>query len=580
MAQGTLIQDSILNHLARIYGDSGARLINTRVRALIDQYSSRLGFAKENRPWTERDVLLITYGDQVRSEGEPPLRTLSKFLDAHVAEIISGVHILPFFPSSSDDGFSVIDYHQVDPALGSWDEIKQIGRRFDLMFDLVLNHISAQSDWFQGFLKDEPRYRDFFITVDEDRDLSQVIRPRALPLLTEFPAVSGNTRAWTTFSSDQIDLNYRNPDVLLDILEVMLSYVERGARYLRLDAIAYLWKEIGTPCIHLPQTHAVVKLMRAVLDQAAPTVRLVTETNVPHRDNVSYFGDGRDEAQMIYNFALPPLVLHTLLTGCAAKLTGWADTLSLPSDRVTFLNFLASHDGIGLVPARGILTEAEIMALVERTIERGGMVSYKQNADGSQSPYELNINYYDALAAPGEGNERRDVDRFMTAQSIMLSLVGIPGIYFHSLFGSRGDRAGAEATGIPRRINRQKLTRGEMESDLADVSSLRARVLARYTRLLGVRHSHPAFDPRGTQKILAGDSQVFALIRLAPGGRERVLCLHNVAGATVLYDAGVSAGEGWEDLISGAPCLTSANGTPRFELEPYQTVWATPLAGR
>jgi glycosidase len=580
MAHNTFVQDRMLNQLARLYGESKARQVYARVRALMDQYAPRLSRSvAESRPLTERDVLLITYGDQVRAPGIPPLRTLAEFLNAHAADLISGVHILPFFPSSFDDGFSVVDYYTVDPALGSWDDVARLGRTFDLMFDLVLNHVSAQSEWFRRFLQDDPDYRDFFIAVDGSPDLSQVVRPRALPLLTKFRTPSGEKQVWTTFSSDQIDLNYQHPDVLVRMLEVLLFYVERGARFLRLDAIAYLWKEIGTSCLHLPQTHIVVQLMRTVLDQVAPGVRLITETNVPHAENLSYFGDGTDEAQLVYNFALPPLVLHAFHTGSAAQISRWAEALALPSDRVTFFNFLASHDGIGLNPARGILSEAEIETLVKRTVEHGGLVSYKLNADGSQSPYELNINYFDALSNPNEGSEplATQINRFMTAQAIMLSLPGMPGLYFHSLFGSRGDRAGAEASGIPRRINRQKQSRAGLERDLADASSRRAQVLARHAQLLRVRRAHRAFHPGGKQQILASDERVLAVVRRGPDERERVLCLHNVADMPVLFRADGLEAERWQDLIEGDICTAGADGAVTFALQPYQTVWASPV---
>lgn len=182
-----------------------------------------------------------------------------------------------------------------------------------------------------------------------------------------------------------MDLNARNPVVLTALLEARCSSTQQKARFIRLDAIAYLWKEIGTACIHLPQTHAVIQLMRAVLDLAAPHVKLITETNVPHRDNISYFGDGRNEAQLVYNFALPPLVLHALLRGDASYLNQWAAGLAAPTPETAFFNFLASHDGIGLNPARGILPEAEIGFLVERCQARR-LHQYKQNADGSSSP--------------------------------------------------------------------------------------------------------------------------------------------------------------------------------------------------
>jgi sucrose phosphorylase len=428
----------------------------------------------------------------------------------------------------------VVDHRAVDPALGTWEDVCRIGDRFELMFDAVFNHVSAQSAWFQRFLADDPEYRGWFVTVEGDPDLSQVVRPRALPLLTTFETAAGPRRVWTTFSADQVDLDVRNPDVLLALLDVLLFYVARGARFIRLDAIAYLWKEIGTPSIHLPQTHRVVQLMRSVLDQVAPQVLLITETNVPHRDNVSYFGDGTNEAQLVYNFALPPLVLHTLATGSAEALAGWAAELTPPSDRVTFFNFLASHDGIGVNPVRGILASAEIDALVRRAQEHGGFVSFKQNPDGSQSPYELNVNYFDALSSPTLDEPlETQVRRLLVAHAIQLSMAGLPAIYFHSLFGSRGDRAGAEASGIPRRVNRQKCGRAVLEGELADPASRRSRVLAGLTAMLRRRQASPAFHPFGRQEVLVTDPRVFALRRVSPDGRHRALCLHNVSNQPV-----------------------------------------------
>ncbi len=411
--------------------------------------------------------ILITYGDQLHDADQPPLRTLAEFCDTHLRGVVDGIHLLPFYPYSSDDGFSVIDYKQVNPALGTWDDVARVGQHFHLMFDGVINHISAQSEWFKAFLRDDPKYRDYFIVVEGDPDLSQVVRPRALPLLTEFTTPSGVKKVWTTFSADQIDLNYANPDVLLDIIDVLLFYVAHGAELIRLDAIAYLWKEIGTSCLHLPQTHRVIQLLRAILDEVAPHVALITETNVPHQDNLSYFGDGHNEAQLVYNFALPPLTLHTFHTGDASALTQWAASLTLPSDETTFFNFLASHDGIGLNPARGILRDDEITALVDRVVAHGGRVSYKSNPDGSTTPYELNINYFDALSDPNSSEPLAlQIDRFVAAHAIMLALSGVPGIYFHSLFGSRGWPEGVTITGQNRTINRQKFDRAEVEREL------------------------------------------------------------------------------------------------------------------
>lgn len=527
---------AILEHLKFVYGEAGARDITPRLNALIAERAVQIQPRRtqgRELPLSERDVLLITYGDQVREPGQPPLKTLAEFLSQHARDVLSGVHILPFYPYSSDDGFSVIDYQQVDPALGTWDDVADLGRDFDLMFDAVFNHMSAGSEWFQKFLKDDPAYRDYFVTVAGLPDLSQVVRPRALPLLTQFETPSGAKNVWTTFSTDQVDLNFRNPAVLLAVLDVLLFYVAHSAKFIRLDAIAYLWKEVGTSCIHLPQTHRIIQLMRAVLDEVAPQVMLITETNVPHADNLSYFGDGTNEAQLVYNFALPPLVVHSLTTGNAQHLTRWAQSLQLPSPRVTFFNFLASHDGIGVNPARGILSDAELAALVQRAQDHGGFVSYKHNPDGSKSPYELNLNYFDALSNPAADEPlTTQLGRFICAQAIMLSLVGVPGIYFHSLFGSRSDRASAEASGIPRRINRQKFTRVQLEADLAP-HTLRARVLAAMKELLRRRRASPAFHPSGPQQVLACDDRLFVVLRSSPDGKEHALCLHNVSNAEV-----------------------------------------------
>ncbi len=554
---------NLLDHLTFLYGSKLASQVLPRVEKLLAEYRERL--PARDGSLTERDALLITYGDQVQAPNEKPLKTLKKFCDTHLAGVLSGIHILPFYPWTSDDGFSVVDYRQIDPQLGDWSDVSAM-QDFHLMFDGVINHISSQSEWFRGFLRDEPRYRDYFIAIEGEPDLSQVVRPRALPLLTAFQTASGTKRVWTTFSDDQIDINFGNPEVLLEILDVLLLYAERGADFIRLDAIAYMWKEIGTTCIHLPQTHRIIQFLRAALDEAAPHVQLITETNVPHVDNISYFGNGTNEAQLVYNFALPPLTLHTFHTGDARALSDWAKTLTLPSDTTTFFNFLASHDGVGLNPARGILSNVEIDPLVEKTLAHGGLISYKHNADGTQSPYEMNINYFDALSNPN-ANEPLDVqaDRFLAAQAIMLSLVGVPGIYFHSLFGSRGWHEGVKQTGRNRTINREKLQFDALQKELADESSLRAKVFTKYRDLLNARSRTPAFDPHGSQKVLNVHPSVFALERISPDETARVLCLQNVSDQAVTFATGY---ESANDLFTRQPLQVSS-----VTLEPYRTVW-------
>ncbi len=579
MSNYILMQESIRDHLEFLYGEPIAQAALPRLEALMEKYAAMETGQRqmvEGLALNQRDVVLITYGDQVREENRMPLETLNQFLARHVHGLINTVHILPFYPYSSDDGFSVIDYYRVDPALGDWDNLISLRQNFRLMFDAVFNHVSAENDWFQAFLRDDPNFYEFFIAIEGDPDLSAVVRPRALPLLTTFQSTSGERKVWTTFSNDQVDLDVRNPEVLLALVDVLLFYVSKGAEFIRLDAIAYLWKEIGTSCIHLPQTHRIVQLMRAVLDEVAPGVLLITETNVPHVDNISYFGNGANEAQMVYNFALPPLVLDAFHTGNASVLSHWAETLVLPSRRVTFFNFLASHDGIGVNPARGILPPERIEALVKRAVAHGGYVSYKHNSDGSRSPYELNINYFDALSDPDDTAEplEQKVNRFMAAQSIMLSFVGVPGIYFHSLFGSRNDREGAEQSGIARRINRQKFALSGLESELQNDQSLRAKVLRRFAALLKIRQSHPAFHPATGMQVHRAADQVFAVLRRTPDRKDTVLCLHNVSCAEVTVTLNLpTGGNGWKNLLDGRIFSGAANEGIPMKLAPYEVLW-------
>ncbi|NIS82489.1 MAG: sugar phosphorylase [Anaerolineales bacterium] len=569
------LERTFLDRLEILYGSERARTILPRLLEVVHRFQADDAITHprvSEQQLSERDTILITYGDMVKQEGIPPLQTLARFAEKHLKGLISTLHILPFFPYSSDDGFSVIDYRKVNPEFGTWEDIARINQHFNLMFDAVINHISSESDWFKGFLSGDPRFADYFISVDPQTDLSSVVRPRDLPLLTPVQTSEGRRYVWTTFSADQIDLNFANPDVMLEILDLLLFYVRQGAKLIRLDAIAFLWKEIGTSCIHLPKTHHAVKLMRELFDAVAPWVLIITETNVPHEENLSYFGDGTDQAHLVYQFALPPLVLHTLQSGDASHLSAWASDLRLPSDQVTFFNFLASHDGVGLRPAQGILSEEEITMLVQRTEAGGGGISYRRVGEGDRSPYELNINYFDALAEPKTGNKAvtRSIARFLASQAIMLSLVGVPGIYFHSLFGSRNYPEGVERSGHLRAINREKLTLQALEADLAQPDSLRARVFEGYSRMLSTRASQPAFHPHGEQQILDLGPYVFTVLRLSPNQGRRVLCVHEVSGRRQRLDVHLPIGSQYKpiDLLTGETVSLDA-----CQLTPYQVRW-------
>ncbi len=512
--------------------------------------------------FSERDVVLITYGDSVRREGEAPLQTLHQFAKRRLDGIISTIHILPFFPYSSDDGFSVQDFYAVNPSLGTWDDVEAIGQDFALMVDAVFNHMSAQSEWFKAFLADDPAYAGLFMTESPETDLSTVVRPRVSPLLTAFEKVNGETvHVWTTFSADQVDFDARTPETVLRLIDILLYYVEKGASVIRLDAIAYLWKIAGTSSIHLQQTHDVIKLMRAVLNVVAPHVILITETNVPHDENISYWGNGYDEAQLVYNFTLPPMLVHTLLNGDSGDLREWVNSLETPSDQTTFFNFTASHDGIGVRPVEGILTAAQVQALIDHTLAQGGRVSYKRNADGTDSAYELNITYVNAVIDLAEPIALQ-VKRFLVTQGIMLALAGVPAVYIHSLLGSMNDLEGLAELGHNRAINRHKLDHDALETALNDTGSFRHLVYTHYKQLIRIRASQQAFHPNAAQQALdVNNAAVFALLRGAE--ESRILALYNLTSQAQQVKIPY---RGW-DLIGGE----IYDGTAT--LAPYAIVW-------
>lgn len=572
MSQNPL--DRIRTHLTALYGLGPGAESYARLTAMLAAFALRHAQFSAAQRLSEDDVILITYGDQVREPGCAPLQTLTALLDGPLAQVVSGVHLLPFYPYTSDDGFAVVDYLAVDPDLGTWGDLEALRSRYRLMFDAVVNHISAASQWFQDFLQGVPDAEARFHVLDPATDLRDVTRPRTTPLLTPFATPTGTHYVWTTFSADQIDLNFANPEVLHEMTAVLLAYVAHGARLIRLDAIGYLWKRPGTSCIHLEETHRVVQLWRACLDAVAPDVLLITETNVPHADNISYFGDGTNEAQLVYQFPLAPLVLHAFAAGDAGPLTHWAQDLAPLAPTNAFFNFLASHDGIGVVPARGLLQEEDVAALCARVERHGGRVAYKNNPDGTQSAYELNCTWFDALSDPASDEpEALAIARFVASQAIMLALQGVPGIYIHSLVGSANNQTGFAETGRARTLNRAKWERAAIEAHLADPASRAAQVLARMASLIHVRRNEAAFHPNSPQRILDLGKSVFALERHTSKGAQRVFCLHNVTDQPLTVRLDLTPDAELRDLISSAAYRVDAEGTLTVALAAYGVAW-------
>ncbi len=558
--------EDVKHILERIYGSKKGIAAFNKILPLIKSLPVRK--REKQAYFSQEDVVLITYGDSLNKTREAPLCTLHKFANSSFKDVFSTIHILPFFPFSSDDGFSVMDFFSVKPELGTWKDINKLGGDFRLMFDHVLNHVSAKSRWFEKYLEGEEGFEDLAIEVNPSVDLSKVTRPRSLPLLTEFKKSSGKTvHAWTTFSADQIDLNYKSIDVLEKIVKALLFYVKQGATIVRFDAIAYLWKEIGTNCIHLSQTHDMVKLFRRILDLVAPDVIILTETNVPHSENISYFGNGQDEAQMAYNFTLPPLLFYSFVKEDSTVLSEWAKGLHIESPSNTFFNFTASHDGIGVRPLEGILPKVEIDRLIEIVEKNGGDVSYKKNSDGSESPYELNITYIDALLNKKYEPDTYHTQRFLASQAIKLALPGVPAVYIHSILGSRNWNEGVRQTKSARTINRKKLQVETVLSQLKDPESFRSKVFDPYIELIKVRKKQPAFHPNAGFEILEIDTRVFAIARY--GKKQKIYAITNITSQP--FSVSLSKDlvpSRMEDLITGQICRTSS-----FRLNPYQSVW-------
>ena len=550
----------LINH---IYGESFSDahldvLLSKLEQAAIDITEKR------KSGWDEKDVVLITYADQFSAKGEKALPVFTRFYNEWLARTFSHVHLLPFYPWSSDDGFSVIDYHSVAPETGSWQDVAELKQSASLMFDFVCNHMSAKSEWFANYLAQKPGFDDFFISVDPETDLSAVTRPRALPLLTPFKLHDGSVRhLWTTFSDDQIDLNFASPQVLIAMVDVLLHYLAEGARYIRLDAVGFMWKIPGTSCIHLEQTHCLIQLFRAITDAVAPGTVIITETNVPHKDNISYFGDGENEAQMVYQFSLPPLVLHAVHRQDVKALCQWAGSLALPSTKTTWFNFLSSHDGIGLNPLRGILPESEILSLVEKLQQEGALVNWKNNPDGTRSPYEINVTYLDALSSQDSPDDER-IARFILAHAVLLSFPGVPAVYIQSILGSRNDYEGVERLGYNRAINRKKYTAGQVDLELNNKQSIRHKIYSRLSEFIAIRRGERAFHPDAQAMFESLDEQILKIVRVADNGEK----------ITALFNFSHNVHTVYEKVLSGVELLSgqAIDGT-ELTLNPWQVMW-------
>lgn len=521
--------------------------------------------------WSQQDIIMITYGDSVMRANERPLVTLQHFMDDYL-DCINAVHILPFFPYSSDDGFAVIDYSSVNESLGNWNDISAIGKKKRLMSDLVINHCSSRSLWFENFIKSEGAGHDYFFTADPEDDLSNVVRPRTSPLLRETKTKDGNKHVWCTFSHDQVDFDFRNPEVLVEFIKIIRQYLDAGVNIFRFDAVAFIWKIAGSPSINLPQTHEIIRLLRSLVEHAQHDAVIITETNIPNTQNLTYFGNA-NEAHCIYNFSLPPLLINTLITGNCLYLKRWLMTMPPAQDGTAYFNFIASHDGVGLRPVEGLLDGEELKTLVSTMESFGGKISCRTTEDGEQKPYEMNIALYDALQGTVNGTDGWNMQRFLCAHAIMLGLEGIPGIYIHSLLGTRNDYEKLENTQHNRSINRHRWDYDDLKLQLSNTENCHHQVLDKLTNLIKIRTNQLAFHPNATQFTLHLGLHLFGFWRQSLNRKQSIFCISNITDQIVelpIVELNLIITESWQDLISGE---TIDDVTETIALQPYQTVW-------
>lgn len=565
------LHHKLVIHLEKVYP---AEQVEALAQSLINTMQLDAGYQEpvpHQNNWNEQDIAVITYADTLLDADKKPLTVLHQFAKDYLAEV-SILHILPFFPYSSDDGFSVIDYLAVNESHGDWADIKAISGDFKLMSDLVLNHMSARSWWFDNYKNGLAPGKGYFYEAEQDLDTSKVVRPRTTPLLNEVETVDGKRYVWCTFSPDQVDLNFANPEVLIEFATIILQYLQHGVKVFRLDAVAFLWKTPGTSCIHLQETHEIIKVLRVLIEHHSPDAIVITETNVPNRENLTYFGNG-NEAHMIYNFSLPPLLIYTLITGNCRHLKSWIMSMPPAQNGTTYFNFIASHDGVGLRPLDGLLSDEEKHHMVETMQQFGAKVSYRRTEEGEDKPYEINISLFDALKGNVDGADTHQMQRFICAHSIMLALEGVPAFYIHSLFGTENDVERVENTGNNRAINRAKWDINTLLNALDDKASHHHQVFNALKNRIAIRKQQKAFHPNATQFTLHFGTEIFGFWRQSIDRQQSIFCIFNISNKIQiipLIDINLIGTDQWIDLITGNKIEDLQQ---QITLKPYESLW-------
>ena len=569
------LTQNLIRILQDIYPEIDPSFLNNFAEELANQAQKNQSSdrARDSALWSESDVLLIAYPDNINSQNTSPLKSLREFLTKYFSDTISIVHVLPFLMSTGDDGFSVQNYFVVDEKFGDWNDVGELTKHSTLMADLVLNHCSVKNSWFIGYQNGDPLYENFFCTVPKDFDISKIVRPRSSSLKEKF-LVNGEERdIWCTFSSDQADLNFKNPKVLRKLIDVVFWYIEMGVRVFRLDAVAFIWKNSGTTGLNAPQAHLIVRLLRILVDYLDRGIILITETNLPVHENLTYFGNG-NEAHWIYNFTLPPMSIFTLMFGDATQIRKWSMGMPPALPNTAYLNFLSSHDGIGLRPIEGVLPDQQLDQMVSQLEYNGSLFSWRNISQSEQKIYEANITLFDSLRhIPSDPNGEFKIQRYLAANCIMLGFEGVPAFYLNAMFATGNDTEAVIKNRSNRAINRHKWSKIELEKRLNSSHNIESKILNSLKKLISIRKRQAAFHPNATQFTLQLESCFFGIWRQSIDRCQSIFAITNVTHleqSLSLSHLNLVFSDRWFDLISGDE-ITNSESVLSFL--PYQTYW-------
>ncbi len=571
--------DKLLKTIYSNHTTEEINFISNQLLQILDDFSEKSSYEeiRDKERWNESHSVLITYADSIYKNGEATLITLRKLLSKHFGSLSKVVHILPFLKSTSDGGFAVSSYDSLEEKFGSWDDLKSISKNHDLMADLVLNHVSSSHPWVQQFIKSqEPGISNVF-SPKQNLDWSNVVRPRSSSLFSQINTDDGPKQVWTTFGPDQIDLNWHNPKMTLEFLNLIITYLSNGIKWLRLDAVGFIWKESGTTCLHLPKAHSIVKLLRVLLNNLLDDGVLITETNVPQKENLSYLIPD-DEAHMAYNFPLPPLLLEAIITSRADILNSWIfDWPILPED-TTLFNFTASHDGVGLRALEGLMNEQRIKDLLINCEKRGGLVSHRRLSNGDDKPYELNISWWSAMEDSSRDAKRFQYERFILSQLLVMALKGVPAFYLPALLASENDIKSFSMTGQRRDLNREKFKSENLSAVLNNPESNANKNLKYLRNAMDVRSELKQFNPCSQMKCLSKGRSDIVVIKRGKGP-ESVFAIHNMTENKINYQLNDNdLPKIIDNDFNTHDFLTSTKyNRKNISLDPFQVIWLSAL---